>query len=181
MADSSSRRVNAARLARAQGVFTVATGLWPSLSMSSYEKVYGTKTDRFLVRAIGSLLVGFGLNQLRAAARPEGLPYARRIGTSVALTQLRLDVVNVLAGRVPATYLVDAAAQAGWLYAWRRVSEPSTATVAGAKFAKGTGVALAGTAVGACAALAGEAMARRIRNARTEAGEERAQAPFQPV
>ncbi|MFG1945901.1 hypothetical protein [Nonomuraea sp. NPDC048826] len=181
MADSSSRRLNAARLARAQGLFTIANGLWPAISMSSYEKVYGTKTDRFLVRTIGSLLVGIGLNQVRAAARPEGLPYARRIGTSAALTQLRLDLLNVFAGRVPPTYLLDAAAQAGWLYAWRRADVPPQPPGPGTKFAAGAGMALAGAALGVGAALAGEAVARRIGRGGAVTGDEPAKPEFQPV
>ncbi|WP_187281502.1 hypothetical protein [Nonomuraea sp. C10] len=160
MAERSSRRADAVRLARAQGLFNMACGLWPSLSMSSYEKVYGAKTDRFLVRTVGSLLVGVGLNQLRAAARPEGLPYAKRLGTSAALTQLRLDLINVFTGRVPPTYLIDAAAQAGWLYAWRRTAEPPPART-GTKIATQLGVALAGAAIGGGAAWAGDALGRR--------------------
>jgi hypothetical protein len=163
MADRKSTRFDAARVARAQGLFNIACGLWPSVSMSSYEKVYGPKTDRFLVRTVGSLLVGVGLNQLRAAARPEGLPYAKRIGTSAALTQFRLDLVNVVTGRVPPTYLIDAAAQAGWLYAWRKADTPPSPPGPGTKLAGGFLMALAGTALGAGAALAGDALVRRRR------------------
>ncbi|MEV4102385.1 hypothetical protein AB0J42_19215 [Nonomuraea sp. NPDC049649] len=182
MADKYRRRLDAARLARAQGVFNIACGLWPAVSMSSYERVFGVKKDQFLVRTIGSLLVGIGLNQLRAAARPEGLLYARRIGTSAAMTQLRLDVLNVFTGRVPPTYLLDAAAQAGWLYAWRRSTLPPAPPGPGVRAAAVAGVAFTGMALGAGLAVAGDALQRRLTRARERTGDGRApKAEFEPV
>ena len=52
------------RMAQAQGVFNVVGGLWPLVSMRTFEAVYGPKTDRWLVQTVGGLLTAIGATQL---------------------------------------------------------------------------------------------------------------------
>ncbi|MBG0826653.1 hypothetical protein HS041_02540 [Planomonospora sp. ID67723] len=106
--------------ARAHGVFNVLSGLWPLVHLPSFEKVFGPKEDDWLVRTVAGLLVGVGWAQLRAAATPEGVGHARRIGVATAATLLAIDMIYVPRGRIRATYLLDAAAEAAWLAVWRR-------------------------------------------------------------
>ncbi|WP_199521030.1 hypothetical protein [Jiangella anatolica] len=107
-------------LVRAQGAYNLVTGVWPLVSMRSFEAVLGPKRDRWLVRTVGGLLVVVGLTQLSTPRDDAALRQARRLGMGAAATFLAVDVVYVAAGRLRWTYLLDAAAEAGWLIAWRR-------------------------------------------------------------
>jgi uncharacterized protein (TIGR04206 family) len=109
-----------APLALAHGLFNLAGGLWPLVHMRSFERVFGPKTDRWLVRVVAGLLTGVGYSQLRAAGGQEGVEHARRIGVATSATLLAVELVYVPARRIRPTYLLDAAAEAAWLYAWAR-------------------------------------------------------------
>jgi hypothetical protein len=114
-------------LARAQGLFNIAGGVWPLLHMSSFERVLGPKTDRWLVRNVAGLMVSNGLAQIRAGDSPAALLQARRIGLGTAVTFAAIDVVYVRAGRISRVYLLDAALECGWIAAWwaRRRRRPA--------------------------------------------------------
>jgi hypothetical protein len=53
----------------AQGLYYILTGLWPVVSMQSFELVTGPKTDDWLVQTVGLLLAVIGMTLL-ARARP---------------------------------------------------------------------------------------------------------------
>lgn len=107
-------------VARVQGSFYVASGLWPLLHRRSFEAVFGPKQDYWLATTVGLLLAGTGATQLTAPTTPDGLATVRRVGVSTAAALACVDVVNVSRRRIPATYLLDAAAELGWLWAWAR-------------------------------------------------------------
>jgi hypothetical protein len=106
------------RLALAHGVFNVLGGLWPLVSMRTFELVSGPKVDRWLVRTVCGLMVANGLVQVGAARSGEGLRQARQVGLGTAGVLAVVDVVYVAAGRISRVYLVDAAMEAGWVAAW---------------------------------------------------------------
>ncbi|MFF3342781.1 hypothetical protein [Streptomyces flavidovirens] len=54
-------------VAVAHGAFNVVGGLWPLLHLRSFEWVFGPKTDVWLQRTTGGLLVSAGVAQLAAA------------------------------------------------------------------------------------------------------------------
>ncbi|MER6298889.1 hypothetical protein ABT247_04845 [Kitasatospora sp. NPDC001539] len=99
----------AVTVARAQGLFNLVGGLWPVLSLRTFEAVYGAKTDRWLQRTNGALLAATGISLLLAEPSAEGMRHARRVGVGSALTFLAADLVYVPLRRIPATYLLDAA------------------------------------------------------------------------
>ncbi|MEV8596234.1 hypothetical protein ACIHFC_32430 [Streptomyces sp. NPDC052013] len=111
-------------VAVAHGVFNVVGGLWPLLHLRSFEWVFGPKTDVWLQRTTGGLLVCAGMAQLAAATEPQGRRHARRIGLGTSLTLLAVDLVYVPKGRIRPTYLLDAAMQTGWISAWMRSTAP---------------------------------------------------------
>ncbi|MFI1720427.1 hypothetical protein [Streptomyces sp. NPDC020489] len=88
----------------AQGAFNVVGGLWPLVHLRSFEWVFGPKTDVWLQRTTGGLLVSAGLAQLAAAEDPHGSAHARRIGLGTALTLLAIDLLYVPKGRIRPTY-----------------------------------------------------------------------------
>jgi hypothetical protein len=115
-----STRGPAEGVAVAHGVFNVVGGLWPLVHLRSFEWVFGPKTDVWLQRTTGGLLVSAGLAQLAAAPGPQGPAQARRIGLGTALTLLAVDLVYVPKGRIRPTYLLDAAMQTAWIRTWLR-------------------------------------------------------------
>ncbi|MEV7072442.1 MULTISPECIES: hypothetical protein [unclassified Streptomyces] len=115
-----SRRRPGQGVAVAHGAFNVVGGLWPLVHLRSFEWVFGPKTDVWLQRTTGGLLVSAGLAQLAAASDPRGPEQARRIGLGTALTLLAVDLVYVPTGRIRPTYLLDAAMQTGWISTWLR-------------------------------------------------------------
>jgi hypothetical protein len=106
------------RLALAHGVFNVLGGLWPLVSMRTFELVSGPKVDRWLVRTVSGLMVANGLVQVGAARSGEGLRQARQVGLGTAGVLALVDVVYVAAGRISRVYLVDAAMESAWVTAW---------------------------------------------------------------
>jgi hypothetical protein len=65
-------------LGRAQGVANLIGGLWPLLHISSFEMVFGPKTDRWLVKTVAGLLMVNGLTQLTTSSTAGGVRQARR-------------------------------------------------------------------------------------------------------
>ena len=108
-------------VAVAQGLFNVVGGLWPLVSMASFEAVYGPKVDKWLTRTVGGLLVTAGAAQLAARSDDE-LRIARVLGMGVAGTLGAIDAVYVPKGRISAMYLQDLACEVFWLAAWRRAA-----------------------------------------------------------
>ena len=113
-------------LARAQGLFNIANGLWPLVSMRSFEWVLGPKAEHWLVRTVAGLMITNGIAQVRSSSVAE-LRTARRIGLGTAVTLGFIDVRYAFPGRIRRTYLLDASIQCGWIIAWLRSrQEPRT-------------------------------------------------------
>ncbi|HJY46916.1 MAG TPA: hypothetical protein VJ301_20075 [Propionibacteriaceae bacterium] len=110
-------------LARAHGVANLVGGIWPLLHISSFEMVFGPKTDRWLVKTVAGLLMVNGLTQLTTSATADGVRQARRLGVGTAAVLAAIDLVYVPARRISKMYLVDAALEVGWIVAWCRVDK----------------------------------------------------------
>jgi len=96
-------------------------GAWPLVHLRSFEAVFGPKADRWLVDTVAGLLVSVGYAQWQAGTEQDWR-HARRLGVGTATTLLVVDLVNVTRGRIRATYLVDAAAEAVILAGWLATS-----------------------------------------------------------
>ena len=109
------------RMAQAQGAFNVVSGVWPLVSMRTFEAVYGPKADRWLVATVAGLLTTVGAAQL-LSRDPGQLRVARAVGVGTAATLLAVDAVNVPRGRISRMYLLDAVCELGWLVGWAWLS-----------------------------------------------------------
>lgn len=112
---------------RLQAVYYVLTGLWPLISIDTFEQVTGPKTDDWLVHMVGLLVAVIGI-ALWVGSRAE-----RPVGVVVLLAGLSavsfaaIDLTYALSGRISEIYLLDAAAEAvlllgiglGWVRARR--------------------------------------------------------------
>ncbi|MDQ1060331.1 hypothetical protein QFZ23_004232 [Arthrobacter globiformis] len=112
--------MSAVAIGRLQGAFLVVNGLWPLVHMPSFEAVFGPKTDKWLVRTVGGLLLTNGLAQLRAGSSPGDVQHARQLGIGTAATLAAADFIYVGNGTLSRMYLLDAAAELLWISLWRR-------------------------------------------------------------
>jgi ABC-type Fe3+-siderophore transport system permease subunit len=112
------------KLALLQGIFYVATGVWPLLDIASFQLVTGPKTDLWLVRTIGVLVSIIGVVLLSSWRKRRVTPEIILLAAATALGLAAIDLIYALSGRISAVYLVDAAAELAlallWVLGWRR-------------------------------------------------------------
>lgn len=101
-----------------QGAFFTASGIWPLVSMPTFERVTGEKTDDWLVKTVGVLVTVVGGTLMYSAARGKPSPETRMIaiGTSAALGGV--SAWYSLRRRISKIYLGDTAAEASLVAAW---------------------------------------------------------------
>jgi hypothetical protein len=102
----------------AQGLYYLITGLWPIVHMRSFLAVTGPKTDLWLVRTVGILIIVIGAAMTIAGmtGEPWVAMLTLAIGSALALTWV--DVFYVATGQIPKIYLLDAVVEAVLLLAW---------------------------------------------------------------
>ncbi len=106
------------RLAIMQGSYYFATGLWPILSMGTFEKVTGPKTDDWLVKTVGALIAVTGGTLLVSGLGngPSNDLQLLAAGNAAALAVV--DVTYVARGRISRIYLLDAVLELALLAGW---------------------------------------------------------------
>jgi hypothetical protein len=106
------------KLALIQGLFYLATGIWPLLDIVSFQMVTGPKTDLWLVRTVGVLVsvVGGVLLLSYRSRRVSDELIVLAMGCALGLAAI--DLVYALCGRISAVYLADAAAEIGLAGLW---------------------------------------------------------------
>lgn len=118
----------ARRLLVGQGLFYVATGVWPLVSIRSFEFVTGPKVDDWLVQTVGVLVIAIGATLLYGARRDRPVPESFVLAGGTALGFALVDAYFVLVGRISPIYLADAAVEcmfcgaAVWFWARRDAS-----------------------------------------------------------
>ena len=105
-------------VALVQGVYYLATGLWPLVDIDSFQSVTGPKTDLWLVRTVGALVTVIGLVLISAARRRRVTNEILLLGLGSALALAAIDVIYALSGRISVIYLADAAAEIGLAALW---------------------------------------------------------------
>ena len=112
------------KVALIQGLFYVATGVWPLVDIVSFQVVTGPKTDLWLVRTVGVLVTVVGAVLISASRRRRITDEIVLLATGSALGLAAIDLIYSLSGRISAVYLADAAAEIGlallWMIGWRR-------------------------------------------------------------
>lgn len=97
-----------------QGVYFVATGIWPVVHLPSFERITGPKRDDWLVRTVGVLVTVIGAVLAGAALRRTANAVPGEVdGLSVgsALALAGIDVIHVARREIAPIYLADAAAE----------------------------------------------------------------------
>jgi hypothetical protein len=94
-----------------QGIYYVATGIWSLVSIDTFQSVTGPKTDTWLVKTVGALVLAIGC-VLTFSAFKRRIPVETAMlaaGTAAGLAAI--DTAYVSKGRIAPVYLLDAAAE----------------------------------------------------------------------
>ena len=107
-------------LSLAQGAYYVITGVWPLVSIRTFQKVTGPKTDLWLVKTVGVVVGVIGGVLAVAGLRRQTAPEIPLLAVGSAAGLAGIDIVYVAKKRISSIYLLDAAAEllliAGWTF-----------------------------------------------------------------
>jgi hypothetical protein len=106
-----------------QGIFYLITGIWPLVSIDTFQKVTGPKQDLWLVRTAGVLITAIGVVLLVGGRRRRVNDEVSLLAVGSALGLTVIDIIYASKGRISPVYLLDAVAEVlltlgvvvGWL------------------------------------------------------------------
>jgi hypothetical protein len=96
---------------QAQGVYYIASGAFPLVSMRLFERVTGRKTDRWLVQMVGLLAMSIGVSLLAGARKKKVRRPTLTLAVTSALSFAAIDIGHAARRRISPIYLADAAAE----------------------------------------------------------------------
>lgn len=118
------------RLARAQGMYYLATGVWALVSIRTFQRVTGKKTDTWLVKTVGLLVSAIGVTLLASSTRARPTMESFTLGAGSAAALGAVEAVYAVRGQISFVYALDALVQAAAVAGWWSVlqsSEPARA------------------------------------------------------
>ncbi|HKP51718.1 MAG TPA: hypothetical protein VJ183_03605 [Chloroflexia bacterium] len=101
-----------------QGAYYALTGIWAIVHIKSFQKVTGPKTDIWLVKTVGALVIAIGAALGMAGLRRNETAEIAVLGTGSAAALGAIDVVYVARKSISPIYLLDAIAEAGIIAMW---------------------------------------------------------------
>src|SRR5437762_13479570 len=107
-----------ARLCSTQALYYLVTALWPLVSIRSFMRVTGPKTDTWLVKTVSMMILAVGLALAYAGRRAMPTPEVPRLAVSSAVGLGAVDIIYVAQGRIAPVYLLDALAEGGLIGLW---------------------------------------------------------------
>src|SRR5688572_18278961 len=109
----------ASMLCIVQGGYFVVTGIWPIMSITTFQLVTGPKVDLWLVKTFGVLVAAVGAALIITGCRGNPAIETAMLGIGTAGSLSASEINYVLRGRIARMYLADAAVEgvfvAGWL------------------------------------------------------------------
>ena len=102
----------------AQGAYFVLTGLWSLVSIGTFMLITGDKTDVWLVKTVGVLVIAIGATLLFAARRDRVSEEIRFLAVTAALALTAVDVMYVYLRTISPIYLLDAVVELVFVVAW---------------------------------------------------------------
>ena len=109
------------RLAWVQGLYFLVTGIWPLVSIGTFQWVTGPKVDLWLVKTVGLLIAVIALTLLMAARRRTIGPEVCFLAMASAAALAAVDIVYALSDRIWDIYLLDAVVEIGLVILWLTV------------------------------------------------------------
>lgn len=116
--EQTAARMSPTIMARAQGAFYIATGIWPLIHLKSFEAITGPKPEGWLVKTVGCLISVIGGGIFAAARGKRITPEIRAIAMGSAASLALVDVIYVAKRRISPVYLLDAMAELGLISGW---------------------------------------------------------------
>ena len=105
-------------MALTQGAYYLVSGTWSVVHIDSFQKVTGRKTDLWLIKTVGLLLVAVGGGLIFAAAGRQFVPGIVFIAMASAAALLAIELVYVRKRIISPIYLADALVEVGFLIWW---------------------------------------------------------------
>ena len=102
----------------AQGAYFALTGVWPLVSLRSFEAITGPKVDAWLVKTVGVLVGVVGAVLLLSGVRGDAPVEVIVLGAGSALALAGIDAWYVGRRVIPPIYLLDAALELTLVIAW---------------------------------------------------------------
>ncbi len=100
-------------------VYIFITALWPIVDVESFMAVTGPKTDVWLVKTVGALLIPVALTMMVYCTMNTDVRPLALLAGGIALSFIVIDVSYALPDIIPDIYLADAAVEfvffVGWL------------------------------------------------------------------
>ncbi len=94
-----------------QGLYYLVTGIWPLVSIATFEAVTGPKTDDWLVQTVGVLAAAIGCALLLGTRRRSPAAETHALALLAAAAFAGVDIVFSLAATISPIYLADAVLQ----------------------------------------------------------------------
>lgn len=101
-----------------QGVYTLMTAIWPLVDIESFVQVTGPKTDIWLVKTVGALLIPIALSLLLHLFLSMDHLMAFILGSLTSGAFITVDCYYALNDVISDIYLADAAIQIVFLTWW---------------------------------------------------------------
>lgn len=105
-------------LAILQGIFYFATGVWPILSIRTFQMVTGPKTDLWLVKTVGALIAVIGLVLTASGLHDRVTFEIVMLATASAAALIIVDINYSLKGVISKIYLLDAVVESVLIVLW---------------------------------------------------------------
>lgn len=107
------------------GGYYFLTGIWPIISIGTFQKITGPKNDLWLVKTVGVLICVIGATLLFAGYKEEIVPSIILLAVVSAFVLAGVDVVYVTKRIIAPIYLLDAFVEllliAWWLFVIAKV------------------------------------------------------------
>ena len=103
-----------------QGIYYFITGIWPLISINTFQAVTGPKADLWLVKTVGVLISIIGIVLVAAGLQGSVTFDIFVLATAAALGLTAIDVNYSLRGVISRIYLLDACAEVAILLLWLR-------------------------------------------------------------
>jgi hypothetical protein len=104
-----------------QGIFYVLTGIWPLVSIESFQLVTGPKHDLWLVKTIGAILSVIGITLIIAAIQQEAMLSTAVLAIGSAVVLAGVDIIYFKKRIITAIYLLDALAELLFIAWWTTI------------------------------------------------------------
>jgi hypothetical protein len=101
-----------------QGIYYLVTGLWPLVSIGTFQRVTGPKTDLWLVNTVGVLIAVIGAALLLAGMRGDVTRSVIFLAVASAAGLAGVDVIYVSKQVIARIYLLDALVELALLVWW---------------------------------------------------------------